>query len=271
MPALRNLTLGRYVPTASVVHGLDPRTKLLASIGLMVSVLATPNLPVLGLYFGFLAVSTRASRLPAAMLLRNLQAFTWLFLFTIIMHALMTPGTVLLAFPWWNLTVTREGAHGGLFYGLRLAAVIVTASLLTLTTAPLELTGGLERLLGPLRRIGVPAHDLALMITIALRFIPVLIDEAERLRKAQLARGADFGGGPLRRARQMIPLLAPLFISAFDRADRLALAMESRCYRGGEGRTSYHELRFRRHDLLAALIATMIGLGITIVPRLLHR
>ena len=154
-----------------------------------------------------------------------------------------------------------------LSFSVRLAVVVSLASLLTLTTSPIEITDGLERLLNPLRRFGFPAHELAMMVTIALRFIPVLIEEAERLHKAQLARGADFSGGPIRRVRQLMPLLVPLFLSAFARADRLAIAMESRCYRGGVSRTSYRVLQLRRRDLHAAVavgtivtLATCLGL-----------
>ena len=185
---------------------------------------------------------------------------------TFALHALLTPGQLLWPIPYTDLAITREGLIRGAFFTLRLAAVVVTAALMTLTTAPLELTEGLERLLNPLRRFGFPAHELAMMVTISLRFIPVLIDEAERLRKAQLARGADFSGGPIRRARSLIPLLVPLFISAFDRADRLALAMESRCYRGGIDRTSYHELRFARRDLIAGLTVVAVVAAIRTLP-----
>lgn len=271
MPVLQDITLGRYVPARSVLHALDPRTKLVASILLMAAVLATPGFAALGSFCVLLAVCALLSKLPLALVLRNLRPFIWLFAFTFLLHAVMTPGHVVAAIPWVGVTATREGMCTGAFFALRLAAVIVTASLLTLTTAPLDLTAGLERLLNPFRRIGVPAHELAMMVTIALRFIPVLVEEAERLRKAQLARGADFGGGLVRRVRQLIPLLVPLFVSAFDRADRLALAMESRCYRGGEGRTSYNELRFGTGDLVAGVAAGIAVLGITMVPRLLAR
>jgi energy-coupling factor transport system permease protein len=226
----------------------------------MGTVLSTTGFAPLGAFGALLVVASALSRLPPSLLLRNLRPFLWLFAFTLALHALVTPGTYLWAAPRFGLHVSREGLGSGAFFTARLAAVITTASLFTLTTAPLELTGGLERLLGPFRRIGLPAHELAMMISIALRFIPVLVEEAERLRKAQLARGADFGGGPIRRARQLVPLLVPLFVSSFERADRLALAMESRGYRGGEGRTSYHELRLHGRDLVAALVAaTAVG------------
>jgi energy-coupling factor transport system permease protein len=179
------------------------------------------------------------------------------------MHGLMSPGAVILRLPLTDLGFSYEGLHFGAFFSLRLAVVVSLASLLTLTTSPIEITDGLERLLGPLRRFGFPAHELAMMVTIALRFIPVLIEEAERLHKAQLARGADFSGGPIRRVRQLLPLLVPLFLAAFARADRLAIAMESRCYRGGKGRTSYRVLELDRRDFRAAItVAVIIALAI---------
>jgi energy-coupling factor transport system permease protein len=259
---LQDITLGRYVAGDSVLHRLDPRTKFIGTMVLMIAALSAPGFPPLLLYGAVLAVALALSGLPAGLVLRNLRPFVWLFLFTFGLHALLTPGPPLWRVPGTDWTATREGLGLGAFFCLRLASVIVTASLLTLTTAPMELTSGLERLLRPLRRFGFPVHELAMMVTIALRFIPVLVDEAERLRKAQLARGADFGGGPIRRARSLIPLLVPLFVSAFTRADRLAMAMESRCYRGGAPRTSLRELRFGIIDLTASLVITATVIGV---------
>jgi energy-coupling factor transport system permease protein len=253
MAFLQDITLGRYVALDAPLHRLDPRTKLLATLGLMMAVLSAPGFGPLLLFCAFLGLAIALSRLPVLLVLKNLRPFLWLFFFTFALHALLTPGRVLWLLPYTDFAVTDQGMRQGAFFSLRLSAVILTASLLTLTTSPLELTSGLERLFRPLRRFGFPAQELALMVTIALRFIPVLVDEAERLRKAQLARGADFGGGPLRRAQNLIPLLVPLFVSAFDRADRLALAMESRCYQSGVERTAYRALRFARRDVLAGL------------------
>ena len=266
MAFLQDITLGRCVRAESPIHRLDPRTKFLSALALMIAALSSPHIPPLLLFCTFLGVAIPLSGLPPALALKNLRPFIWLFFFTFALHALLTPGQLLWPIPYTDLAITREGLIRGAFFTLRLAAVVVTAALMTLTTAPLELTEGLERLLNPLRRFGFPAHELAMMVTISLRFIPVLIDEAERLRKAQLARGADFSGGPIRRARSLIPLLVPLFISAFDRADRLALAMESRCYRGGIDRTSYHELRFARRDLIAGLTVVAVVAAIRTLP-----
>ena len=261
MPFLQDITLGRYVAADSPIHALDPRTKFISILVLMTAILSTPGFTPLLIFCGFLAITITLSRLPAGLVLKNLRPFLWLFFFTFVLHALLTPGRMLWPLPYTDYAITREGMQRGAFFSLRLSAVIVAASLMTLTTAPLELTNGLERLFNPLRRFGFPAHELAMMVTISLRFIPVLIDEAERLRKAQLARGADFSGGPIQRARSLIPLLVPLFVSAFARADRLALAMESRCYRGGIERTSFHQLSFARRDLhsaLAVLATTLV-------------
>lgn len=261
MAFLQDITLGRYVALDSPVHRLDPRTKLIASLTLMIVALSARSFVPLLTFTVFQFVAIALTRLSYRLVLGNLKPFIWLFTFTFGLHALLTPGRAVFLLPLSEHAVTAEGLHLGAFFAVRLAAVIVAASLLTLTTSPMQLTGGLERLFRPLQRFGFPAGDLAMMISIALRFIPVLVDEAERLRKAQLARGADFGGNPLRRIKNLIPLLAPLFISAFDRADRLALAMESRCYQGGAERTHYHVLRLGRADGLAALTALgLIGL-----------
>jgi energy-coupling factor transport system permease protein len=259
MPLLADITLGRYVPAESLLHRLDPRTKFVSTLAVMTAVLATQSFASLLLSFLLLAAAVALSGLPAGLVLRNLRPFVWLFLFTLLLHALLTPGRPLWRVPWTDTVLTVEGARLGAFFSLRLAVVVLIAALLTLTTSPTELTDGLERLLGPLRRFGFPAHELAMMITIALRFIPVLVEEAERLHKAQLARGADFSGGPLRRARSLIPLLVPLFVSAFARADRLALAMESRCYRGGVERTSFRQLAFGWSDLGAGLAVLLVA------------
>jgi energy-coupling factor transport system permease protein len=268
MPLLADLTLGRYVATDSVLHRLDPRTKFLAALVLMTAVLATRSFASLFLSVALVVAAVGLSGLPVGLVLRNLRPFVWLFALTLLLHALLTPGRLLWQVPWTDTVLTVEGARLGAYFALRLAVVVLIAALLTLTTSPTELTDGLERLLAPLRRVGLPAHELAVMITISLRFIPVLVEEAERLHKAQLARGADFGGGPLRRARSLIPLLVPLFVSAFARADRLALAMESRCYRGGVERTSFRQLAFGLRDAVAAAAVVLAAAILWGGPRL---
>ena len=247
-----DIALGRYIALDSPIHRLDPRTKLGAVGALTLAAFAAPNAPALPLLAAFLLLAIALARVPLRLILRQLKVFAWLFLLTFGLHALLAPGRVVLPLPFSDHALTAEGLRLGAFFTVRLAAAMVAAALLTLTTAPMEITSGLERLFSPLRRFGFPAGDMALMISIALRFIPVLLDEAERLRKAQLARGADFGGPVLRRIKNLVPLLVPLLVAACGRADRLALAMESRCYASGAERTHYRPLRFGRTDHLAA-------------------
>ena len=196
------------------------------------------------------------SQVPPRFVLRGLRPLVIIILFTLALNVFLTPGEVL--WKWAFLTVTKEGLIKGAMMGARLILLIIGTSLLTLTTSPISLTDGIESLLGPGRRIGIPAHELAMMMTIALRFIPTLLEETEKIMKAQMARGADFeSGNLLRRARSLIPLLVPLFVSAFRRADELATAMEARCYRGGEGRTKLRQLRYRSNDYLALGVSSV--------------
>lgn len=261
MALLRDIAVGRYVPGSGFLHRLDPRTKLLALIALMMSALTSRGLLPVTLFTLIITSIALLSRLPLGILLRNLRSFAWLIGVTALLHLFMTPGTVRWVVPHLSLVITEEGLTSALLFSLRLASVVTAASMLTLTTTPMALTDGIESLLRPFRRIGVPAHELAMMVSIALRFIPVLADEAQRLQKAQMARGADFSGGPIRRARKLIPLLVPLFLSAFARADRLAVAMEARGYRGGEGRTRFRPLQLGRIDAIAVVIVIVAVSG----------
>ena len=261
MPLLRDIAIGRYVPGDGFLHQLDPRTKLVSLIALMVTALMTQGLEPVAMFTILVVLIALLARLPLPLLLRNLRSFAWLIGVTALLHLFMTPGTPRWVIPHVTLVITHEGASSAALFSLRLAAVVTAASMLTLTTTPLALTDGLESLMRPFRRLGVPAHELAMMVSIALRFIPVLAEEAERLQKAQMARGADFTGGPIRRARKLIPLLVPLFISAFSRADRLAIAMEARGYRGGEGRTRLHPLKWRAVDGFAAIFVLLAVAG----------
>ena len=281
MAFLKDITLGKYIAADSPLHHLDPRTKFISVLLLMSALFAAEGLAPSArkhlfaplLFFAiFLSFIVPLSRLPVGIVLKNLRPFIWLFFFTLIMWALWPPPlpyTILWRLPAVDLFITMEGLQNGLFFSLRLSLVIIAASLLTLTTAPMELTAGLEKIFNPLRCIGFPAHELAMMITISMRFVPVLVEEAERLYKAQLARGANFTGGPIQRAKNLIPLLVPLFISAFARADRLALAMESRCYRGGTERTHFRELKFGRRDLYSGLTVLATITAVLSVPFLL--
>lgn len=259
------IVLGQFVPGDSPVHRLDPRTKILAMIAYIVLVFLVRAMPVFAVPLLFVLGALLVSGVPARYALSSLRPMRWLIAFMFLINLFFTQGDRVL-FSWWIIRVTAEGVRQAVFISLRLILLVAGTSLLTLTTSPIALTDGLERLLKPLKRIRFPAHELAMMMTIALRFIPTLLEETERIRKAQMARGADFEtGGLLARARAMVPLLVPLFVSAFRRADELAMAMESRCYHGGEGRTRMHELHYARRDLLAALLIALLLAAVPVI------
>ncbi|MDZ7262020.1 MAG: energy-coupling factor transporter transmembrane protein EcfT [candidate division KSB1 bacterium] len=264
MTFLNDITLGQYYPADSFVHRLDPRTKLLTCLMGMTCLLLSHNLVFLFSWGILIWVGVKIARLPLALALKNLRPFIWLFTLTFFIHLLFTTGRTIAEVPLVHAQITYEGLMNGLSYTFRLALLIVLAALLTLTTSPIELTDALEKLLSPAKRLGLPVHELVMMMTLALRFIPTLIAEAERIQKAQMSRGATFEGNLIQRVKSIIPLILPLFISAFRRADELALAMDARCYRGGEGRTSFKELKFHRSDYLFLAGAT-VALGIMIV------
>ncbi|MGI6129281.1 MAG: energy-coupling factor transporter transmembrane component T family protein [bacterium] len=265
---LKDITLGQYVPGDSLLHRLDPRTKI---IGSMLYIIA---LFILKSWMGYVAVTVFSmalvllSALPLRFVLRGIRPVAYIVLFTLVLNFFLTPGEIV-----WKLgplKATAEGIRLGVFMGWRLLLLVLTTSLLTLTSSPIALTDGIEHLLRPFKKIGVPAHELAMMMTIALRFIPTLLEETDKIMKAQMARGADFETGNIvKRARGMIPLLVPLFISAFRRADELATAMEARCYRGGEGRTRLKELQFASQDWATFAVSTVLFI-LSIVDRIAH-
>lgn len=238
---------------------MDPRAKILISLLFMVVLFTGNNFYAFAIMGGFAALAVWLSRVPVKLVIRGLKPVIFIMAFTTVLHLFFTPGPVL--FQVGKVTATWSGLIQGLFVSVRLVILIAFTSLLTLTTSPVELTDGLEDILKPLARIGVPSHEIAMMMTIALRFIPTLLEEADRIMKAQMARGADFeSGNIIQRARGLVPLLVPLFISAFRRADDLALAMEARCYRGGVGRTRMRVLKFKLVDILgfaAVLLMTV--------------
>ncbi len=253
--------LGRFYPVASPLHALDPRAKILATAVLVLGLFLVDSIA------GFLVVATAvaalvaASGIPAGVFLRILRPVAFIVALTVVFQVLFSREGATL-FEWGWLEVHSGGLRLGLFLGLRILLLVSAAGLLTATTAPVALADGLEDLLSPLKRLRFPAHEVAMMMTIALRFIPTLGEEAEKITRAQAARGADFSeGGPLRRARALVPVLVPLTVGAFRRADELAEAMESRGYRGGEGRTRYRELRLRARDALALAITLLILLA----------
>ena len=261
--AIKDITLGQYYPGDSVVHKLDPRTKLIGTILFLVSLFVVKNFTGL-LFCGIcLAILVKISGVPFKYMARGLKAVMFLIVFTAIINLFMTPGD-----PIWRfgiLKIAREGIYRACFMAIRLIMLIFGSSLLTLTTKPVALTDGMERLLSPLGKIGLPSHELAMMMTIALRFIPTLLDETDKIMKAQTARGADFeSGNLLQRAKGLIPLLVPLFVSAFRIAADLAMAMEARCYHGGEGRTRLHVLKMQKNDWIA-IGATVILIVLVII------
>ena len=258
---LNNITMGQYYPVDSPVHRLDPRVKLILTVVFIVAVFLVHTIWGYALIFGFVYLVARLARIPFRMLLKGLRPLRMILVFTFVLNLFFTEGShVLLEF--WRTRITLEALKQAVFYSLRLVFLVIGTSVLTLTTSPVSLSDALEILLSPLKKIRFPAHELAMMMTIALRFIPTLLDETDKIMKAQMARGADFESGNLiSRAKAMIPLLVPLFVSAFRRAGDLAMAMESRCYHGGEGRTRFRVLKITRNDGYACLVfALLIGL-----------
>ena len=257
--ALRDITLGQYFPGKSPIHRLDPRAKLTAMTCYIVALFLGRRLVTYGILLLALAAVVKVSTVKPRALVRGLKPILFIICFTAVLNLFYTPGEALASF--WIFTITREGIVHAFFMVVRIVMLITCTFLLTYTTSPLALTDGLESLMGPLKKIRVPVHELSMMMSIALRFIPTLIEETDKIMSAQRARGADFDSGNLiQRAKALIPLLVPLFISAFRRADELATAMECRCYHGGEGRTRMKQLHWRPGDvlfMLGALAAAM--------------
>ena len=264
---LSNITMGQYYPVDSCVHRLDPRVKLILTIVFIVAVFMAKTFLGYAVILGFVWMTSRLANVPFRMLLRGLKPLRLIIILTFLLNLFFTPGeTVWVEF--WIIRIAREGFLQASFYSLRLVFLVIGTSLLTLTTSPVALSDGIELLLTPLKKIRFPAHELAMMMTIALRFIPTLLEETDKIMKAQMARGADFESGNLiSRAKAMVPLLVPLFVSAFRRAGDLAMAMESRCYHGGEGRTRLRVLKVTGNDwtacgAMAMLLALIILEGI---------
>ena len=265
---MKDVTLGQYYPVASAIHRLDPRTKILSTILLVVLTFICGTFAGLAVCLAAILAFTFLAHIPLKKLLGSLKAIFVLLLFTAVLNMFFyQSGKVL--FSWWILTLTVGGIKHAAFMALRLSLLVAGAGLLTFTTSPIELTDGLERLMSPLRKIGFPAHEIAMMLSIALRFIPILSDETDKIMKAQSARGAVFDEGSLfKRARAIVALLIPLLVSAFRRADELAMAMEARCYHGGDGRTRLKVLAFGKNDLTAAIVM-LLFCGLIIVDRAL--
>ena len=263
---LKDITLGQYYPADSVIHKLDPRVKLLSTLLYIISLFVFEGPIAFALATVFLIYMIRLSKVPFSYMGRGLKAIIVLLLITGCINLFMTDGKVLVSF--WKLRITYEGVRVSVLMVIRLVYLIIGTSIMTLTTTPNRLTDGLEKALAPLKKIRIPVHEIAMMMSIALRFIPILTEETDKIMKAQMARGADFEkGGIVQKAKNMIPLLVPLFVSAFRRANDLAMAMEARCYHGGEGRTKMKPLRysyldFRAYTIVLCYFAAMIATSV---------
>lgn len=251
--AIKDITLGQYFPAESPIHSLDPRTKIYGTLVFMVSIFLVNSFTGFAFAALCMGILIKVSKIPFKYMVRGLKPIMFVIVFTLAMNLFMTPGDPI--FKLWFLSVSAEGIYRAFFMAIRLILLIMCSSLLTLTTKPVTLTDGLDSLLSPLKKIGFPSHEITMMLTIALRFIPTLMDETDKIMKAQTARGADFETGGLKdRAKALIPLLVPLFVSAFRIAADLAMAMEARCYRGGEGRTRMNPMRYGKKDAAAFVL-----------------
>ena len=265
---LKDITLGQYFPGKSVVHCLDPRTKLILLVMYIIALFTAASWVSYAVTFAFLALVIAMSKIPVKAIVRGMKPLVLILVFTGILNLFFTEGeTVLVSF--WTVKITLEGLVRAIFMVVRILMLISATFLLTYTTSPISLTDGLEALLGPLKKIRVPVHELSMMMCIALRFIPTLIEETDKIMAAQKARGADFESGKLmERVKALVPILVPLFISAFRRADELATAMECRCYQGGEGRTKMKLLRYQRWDLTAFFVGILLLVAVFVLRSL---
>ena len=263
--ALKDITLGQYFPGNSPIHRLDPRTKIIAVFFYIVALFLAKSFISYAVMFLLLAASIKVSKVPLKAILNGMKPIVFLAAFTAVLNLFYTPGETVL-FEIWVLRITLEGVLSAFFMVVRIMMLIAGTFLLTYTTSPILLTDGLESLMNPLKKIKVPVHELSMMMSIALRFIPTLIEETDKIMSAQRARGADFENGNLiERAKSLIPLLVPLFISSFRRADELAIAMECRCYHGGEGRTRLRQLQYRSSDYVTIVLFVLITAAVGIL------
>ncbi|WP_312644766.1 energy-coupling factor transporter transmembrane component T [Hydrogenoanaerobacterium sp.] len=265
---LKDITIGQYFPGKSALHRLDPRMKIVLTLAYVVLLFVASN--IWGLFVGvaFLVIAYGVSRIPPRMILKSLKPVVPIILFTAVLNMFFIEGESI--FKWWIFNITREGVNTAILMAVRIICLIAGTSLLTYTTSPIALTDGIERLMSPLKKLKFPVHELAMMMTIALRFIPTLIEETDKIMSAQKARGADMeSGGLIQRAKALIPILIPLFVSAFRRADELALAMECRCYRGGDGRTRMKQLKMQAVDFVCAAFVALCIAGVFAINILL--
>ncbi len=255
---LKNITIGQYFPGNSAVHRIDPRMKIALTVVLLIDVFLSNGFLGFALIFGFVLATARSTKIGLKFIVRGLKPILFIVIFTFVLNLFMQSGGDVL-FRWKFMRITTGGLRTAVYMAIRLMLLVVASQLLTLTTSSLSLTDGMESLMKPLTKIKFPAHEIAMMMSIALRFIPTLMEETDKIMNAQKARGADFESGNIvRRAKAMVPLLVPLFVSAFRRADELALAMEARCYRGGAGRTRMNRLRLAQLDGYAAFCLLLL-------------
>lgn len=263
---IRDITIGQYYPAESVVHKLDPRVKLVGTMVFLISLFLFESFSGYIIATVFLASVIKLSKVPLKFMLKGLKAVFILLLFSVVFNLFLTEGETLVHL-FWKVRITKEGLRLAIFMAIRLIYLIMGTSVMTLTTTPNDLTDGMEKGLRPLKKLHVPVHEIAMMMSIALRFIPILLEETDKIMKAQMARGADFeSGNVIQRAKSMIPILIPLFISAFRRANDLAMAMEARCYHGGDGRTKMKPLIYKKRDyiaygIFAVYLAAVIGIN----------
>ena len=260
---LRDITLGQYYPSDSVIHKMDPRVKLFGTLVFIISLFLFQKISVYVVATLFLACVIGISKVPFSFMVKGLKGIFVLMMITVVFNLFLTPGTT--AFAIWKLKVTWEGIRQAAFMAVRLTYLILGSSVLTLTTTPNNLTDGLEKALSPLKKIKVPVHEVSMMMSIALRFIPILLDETDKIMKAQMARCADFeSGGLIKKAKSLVPL----FISAFRRANDLAMAMEARGYRGGDGRTKMKPLIYKKRDHITYLVLVIYLICIVAVGKI---
>ena len=262
---IRDITIGQYYPAKSILHRLDPRVKLVCTLLYLVSLFLFRSVPGYIVATIFLAMIIKISTVPFSYIVRGLKPIVMLLMITVLFNLFLTrDGEVL--FHAWIFTITEGGLITAVYMAIRLIYLIIGSSLMTFTTTPNELTDGIEALLHPLNRIHVPVHEVAMMMSIALRFIPILLEETDKIMKAQIARGADLeSGNMIQKAKSMIPILVPLFVSAFRRANDLAMAMEARCYRGGEGRTKIKPLHYQKRDYVAYIVVIVYVIAVVLI------
>ena len=264
---IRDITIGQYYPAKSILHRLDPRVKVVSTLLFLISLFLFRSIPGYIIATAFLVMVVRLSKVPFGYIVKGLKPIIMILMLTVLFQLFLTRGGATLVH-WWIFTITEEGLVNAVYMAIRLIYLIIGSSLMTFTTTPNELTDAIEKLLGPLNKIHIQVHEIAMTMSIALRFIPILLEETDKIMKAQIARGADFeSGNMLQRAKAMIPILVPLFVSAFRHANDLAMAMEARCYHGGEGRTKMKPLRYVSRDRVAYAIVILYVAAVFVIGR----